>query len=71
VPLTEIWRITIERREFGTLGLRDVLVVTHEAGKDRAEALFAGEGIGAWSEAIRRAALAGDGDGDGDGDAGS
>jgi hypothetical protein len=64
VPLTEIWGVTIERREFGTLGVRDVLVVTRGAGEDRAEALFAGEGIGAWSEAIRRAALAGDGVGD-------
>lgn len=64
VPLTEIWGVTIERREFGTLGVRDVLVVTRGAGGDRAEALFAGEGIGAWSEAIRRAALAGDGVGD-------
>ena len=32
VPLTAIWRITIERRDFGTLGVRDVFVVTHEAG---------------------------------------
>ena len=32
VPLTGIWGVTIERREFGTLGVRDVLVITRGAG---------------------------------------
>jgi gas vesicle protein GvpA/GvpJ/GvpM family len=64
VPLTQIWGLAIERRELGILGVRDVLVVTYGAGGHRAEALFAGERIGAWPAAIRRAALGGDGDGD-------
>lgn len=64
VPLTEILGLAIERRELGVLGRRDVLVVTYGANGDRAEALFAGEGIDAWPAAIRRAALDPDGDGD-------
>jgi hypothetical protein len=46
------------------LGERDVLAITHGPDGSRAEALFAGERIGAWKAAIRRAALASDGDGD-------
>lgn len=64
-PLTEIWGLTIERREIGMVpGERDVLVVAYGANGHRAEALFAGEGIGTWLTALRRAALAIDGDGD-------
>jgi hypothetical protein len=57
VPLAEIGGLAIERRELGILGARDALAVTYRANGGRAEALFAGEGIGAWSAAIRRAAL--------------
>ncbi len=65
VPLTEIWGLAIERRELGMLlGERNVLVVAYGANGHRAEALFAGERIGAWPAAIRRAALAFDGGGD-------
>jgi len=76
VPLGEIWRLAITRRELGPLGARDVLSLSYGANGHRAEALFAGDGIGAWSAAIRRAALAlgagGDGEGGdgGDGDGG-
>lgn len=62
VPLTEIWGLAIERRDVGVLlGARDVLRLAYGANGHRAEALFAGEGIGPWRTAIRRAALALDG----------
>ncbi len=62
VPLREIWGLAIERRDLGALlGERDVLRLAYGANGHRAEALFAGEGIGPWRTAIRRAALAFDG----------
>ena len=64
VPLAQIGNLTVERRELGNLGVRDVLVVSHGAGGRQAEALFTGENVAAWPEAIRRVAYPGDGDRD-------
>ncbi len=64
VPLTEIWGLAVQRRELEAPGRRDMLAISYGANRERAEALFAGEGIDAWSAAIRRAALAPEGDGD-------
>lgn len=64
VPLAQIESLATDRREPGSLGVRDMLVVRYGAGT--AEALFTGENIGDWQAAIRRAADPG---GDGDGNA--
>jgi hypothetical protein len=63
VPLTQIGKLAVERRELGNLGARDVLVVSHGAGGRQAEALFTGENVSDWPTAIRRVAYRGDGDG--------
>ena len=64
VPLAQIGNLTVERRDLGNLGVRDVLVMSHGAGGRQAEALFTGENISDWPEAIRRVAYPGDGNGD-------
>ncbi len=64
VPLAQIGNLAVERRELGSLGVRDVLVMSHGAGGRQAEALFTGEHVSDWPEAIRRAAYPGDGDRD-------
>ena len=64
VPLAKIWGLAVERRELGTPGAREVLVVTHEVDGQRGEALFTGKRIDAWLAAIRQAGLTGDEDGD-------
>jgi hypothetical protein len=66
VPLAQIENLTVERRELGDLGPRDVLVLSHRAGGRRAEALFTGEKVSDWPAAVRRVAHARDEDGDGD-----
>jgi hypothetical protein len=62
VPLAQIGNLTVERRELGNLGVRDVLVVSHGSGGRQAEALFTGEKVSDWPEAIRRVAYPGNGD---------
>lgn len=64
VPLAQIETMAVERRELGSLGARDVLVVSYAAPERTAEALFTGEDVGAWPAAIRQATHPGDG-GDG------
>ena len=61
VPLAQIGSLTVERRELGRLGVRDVLVVRHGDPGRPAEALFTGENLAAWPQAIRRVADPGDG----------
>jgi Gas vesicle protein len=64
VPLAQIEDLAVDRRDLGSIGVRDVLAVRYGAGT--AEALFIGEEIGDWPAAIQRAADPG---GDGDGNA--
>ena len=61
VPLAQIGSLTVERRELGRLGVRDVLVVRHGDPGRPAEALFTGENLAAWPQAIRRVADPGTG----------
>jgi hypothetical protein len=63
-PLAQIGNLTVERRDLGDLGVRDLLVVRHGAGGRQAEALFTGENVAAWAEAIRRVAHPEEGDRD-------
>ena len=62
MPLAQIESPVVVRRELGSLGARDMLVVRYGAGP--AEALFTGENVGDWSAAIRRGADPVNGDGD-------
>lgn len=61
VPLAQLGNLTVERCELGNLGVRDVLVVRHGDPGRPAEALFTGEDVAAWPQAIRRAADPADG----------
>ena len=61
LPLAQLGNLTVERRELGSLGVRDVLVVRHGDPGRPAEALFTGENVAAWPQAIRRAADRGTG----------
>lgn len=66
VPLAGIGAVGLQRRDLGALGSRDVLVIGYGDDRKRQEALFTGDQVAGWRDAIRKAAL-----GAGEDDAGS
>jgi Gas vesicle protein len=64
VPVAQLRNLAVERRDLGNLGARDVLIVGYAAPGRQAEALFTGENVSDWPEAIRRVADPGEGDAD-------
>lgn len=62
VPLSQIRRLAVERRDLGGFGRRDVLVVSHGTMAHPADALFTGENVGDWPAAIRRVVHQGEDD---------